>query len=184
MIRAMLVLGLFTVLFVLVQSCQAPKTGLDHYGVKSLRKLTVREAPRPLPKTVFKTNDGKTLNFEDLQGKTILVNIWATWCAPCIKEMPSLDNLQSLRGGEDFQVVTISIDRTPADPAKFFNENGIENLEPYHDETFGISGELRLLGFPTTVIYNPKGREIAFFEGDAVWDSEEALALIDYLIQN
>lgn len=184
MIRLMLVFGLFVVLFVLVQSCQVPKTGLDHYGVKSLRKLHVREAPPPPPKTVYKTEDGKTLSLADLQGKTVLVNIWATWCAPCIKEMPSLDRLQSLRGGEAFQVITISIDRVPADPKTFFEDNGIENLDPYHDATFGISGQLRLRGYPTTVIYNPNSREIAYLEGDAEWDSEEALALIDYLIQN
>ena len=184
MIRAMLVFGLFTVLFVLVQSCQVPKTGLDHYGVKSLRKLHVREAPLQFPKTVYKTNDGKMLSLEDLQGKVVLVNIWGTWCAPCIKEMPSLDRLQALRGGEDFQVLTISIDTTPEMPDKFFKNNGILHLEPYYDETFAIMGQLRLRGFPTTIIYNRNGREIAFLEGDAEWDSGEALALIDYLIQN
>ncbi len=184
MIRAMLVLGLFVVLFVLVQSCQVPKTGLDHYGVKSLRKLHVREVPTPRPKTVYKTADGKMLGLEDLQGKVVLVNIWATWCAPCVKEMPSLDRLQGLRGGDAFQVVTISIDRTRAEPDKFFKEHDIKNLEPYHDETFGISGLLRLRGYPTTVIYNPNGREIVYLEGDAEWDSEEALALIDYIIQD
>ena len=98
--------------------------------------------------------------------------------------MPSLDRLQALRGGEDFQVLTISIDTTPEMPDKFFKNNGILHLEPYYDETFAIMGQLRLRGFPTTIIYNRNGRETAYLEGDAIWDSEEALALIDYLIQN
>jgi len=148
--------GLFGVVFVFVQSCQRPATG-------------------------YMTSDGQELRLEDLRGKTVLVNVWATWCAPCIEEMPSLDRLQKLRGGEDFEVVTISIDRTHLNPAKFFTENKIESLTPWHDGTFAIPGQLILRGYPSTVIYNPAGREVAFFEGDAVWDSPEALALVDYL---
>ena len=101
----MLLFGLFVVFFVLVQSCQAPKSGLDHYSVKSLRKLHVREAPPSPPNTVFKTVDGEELELGDLKGKVIVLNVWATWCAPCIKEMPSLDNLQALRGSENFEVI-------------------------------------------------------------------------------
>lgn len=182
-IRAVLLVGLFGVCFVLVQSCQAPATGLDAYAKDSLKKLTVREAPPSPPTTVFSAADGGTFALEELRGKTVLVNVWATWCAPCIREMPSLDRLQNIRGGEDFQVVTISIDRTKYEPAKFFADNGIENLEPWHDGSYGIPGNLQLRGYPTTVIYNPQGREIAILEGDAEWDSLEALALIDYLAQ-
>ena len=89
--------------------------------------------------------------------------------------------MQALRSGEDFQVVTISIDRTKYEPAKFFADNGIENLTPWHDGSYGIPGNLQLRGYPTTVIYNPQGREIAILEGEAEWDSPEAFALIDYL---
>jgi len=133
------------------------------------------------PTTKFTSADGREFTLEELRGKTVLVNIWATWCPPCIKEMPSLDRLQALRGGEDFEVVTISIDRTHFEPAKFFMDNNIKNLAPWHDGSFGIPGNLQLRGYPTTVIYNPNGREIAILEGEAEWDSEEALALVDYL---
>jgi len=169
------------VLFVFVQSCQRPATGLDLYAKDSLKKLTVREAPQHLPATVFETADGETLSFESLRGKVVLVNIWFTACPPCIKEMPSLNRLQELRGGDDFQVVTISVDRTKDMPAKFFTKNGIDRLEPWHDGTYGVTGNLFIRGFPSTVIYSPQGREIAFLEGDAEWDSPEALRLIDYL---
>ena len=182
-IRAVLLLGLFGVCFVLVQSCQAPATGLDAYAKDSLKKLTLREAPPLPPTTTFSAANGDKFTLEELRGKTVLVNIWATWCAPCIKEMPSLDRLQALRGSDDFEVITISIDRTKYEPAKFFADKNIKNLSPWHDGSFGIPGNLQLRGYPTTVIYNPEGREIAMIEGEAEWDSPESLALVDYLTQ-
>ena len=169
--------------FVLVQSCQPPVTGLDAYAQDSVKKITVREAPPSQPSTVFESADGREFSLKDLRGKTVVLNIWATWCAPCIKEMPSLDRLQALRGGEGFEVVTISIDRTKYEPAKFFTDNQIENLSPWHDGSYGIPGNLQLRGYPTTVIYNPNGREVALLEGEAEWDSTEALKLIDHLMQ-
>ncbi len=181
-IRAFLLIGLFGVLFVGVQSCQAPASGLDRYAVGSLKKLTAREAPPALPLSSFDAADGRKMNLTDYKGKIVVLNVWATWCAPCIKEMPSLDRLQALRGGGDLQVITISIDRTKFEPAKFFADNGIKNLDPWHDGSFGIPGNLQLRGYPTTVIYNADGREVAVLEGEAEWDSEEALALLDYLI--
>ena len=174
-------MGLFGLCFVLVQSCQAPPTGLDAYAKDSLKKLSVREAPPLPPSTIFESADGQTFALEELRGKTVLVNVWATWCPPCIAEMPSLDRLQAQRGGDDFQVVTISIDRTKYEPAKFFADNGIKNLSPWHDGSYGIPGNLQLRGYPTTVIYNSQGREVAILEGEAEWDSPEALALVDYL---
>ena len=181
-IRAVLLVGLFGVLFVLVQSCQRPATGLNLYAKDSLKKLTSRENPPLPPMTIFQTVDDRELKLEDLRGKTILLNVWATWCPPCVKEMPSLDRLQDLRGGEDFEVITISIDRTKYEPAKFFADNDIKNLTPWHDGSYGIPGNLQLRGYPTTLVYNPQGREIAILEGDAEWDSPEALALVDYLL--
>lgn len=175
-------MGLVGVVFVFVQSCQRPATGLDVYAVNSLKKLTVREAPPLPPTTIFTTVDERTLKLEDLRGKIVVLNVWATWCPPCIKEMPSLDRLQALRGGADFEVITISIDRTTYEPAKFFADNGIQNLEPWHDGSYGIPGNLQLRGYPTTVIYNKQGREIAILEGEAEWDSPEAMALVDYLL--
>lgn len=182
-IRALILVGLFGVCFVIVQSCQGPTTGIDAYAKDSLKKLSARETPPLQPSTVFSSAEGAIFTLEELRDKTVLVNIWATWCAPCIKEMPSLDRLQNLRGGDDFQVVTISIDRTKYEPAKFFADNDIKNFKPWHDGSYGIPGNLQLRGYPTTVIYNPDGREIAILEGEAEWDGPEALALVDYLTQ-
>ena len=182
-IRLVLLVGLFGVVFVFVQSCQRPATGLEVYAKDSLKKLTLRAAPPSPPSTVFTTADGQELTLESLRGKVVLVNVWYTTCPPCIKEMPSLDRLQNLRGGDALQVVTVSVDRTRDIPAKFFEKTDIVNLAPWHDGTYGITGNLNLRGFPSTVIYNASGREIAFLEGDAAWDSPEALALVDYLLQ-
>jgi thiol-disulfide isomerase/thioredoxin len=181
-IRAVLLVGLFGVVFVLVQSCQRPATGIDIYAKDTLKKLTVRENPPLPPTTIFQTADDSQFQLSELRGKTVVLNVWATWCPPCVKEMPSLDRLQALRGGDNFEVITISIDRTKYEPAKFFEDNNIENLKPWHDGSYGIPGNLQLRGYPTTLIYNPQGREIAILEGEAEWDSPEALALVDYLL--
>jgi thiol-disulfide isomerase/thioredoxin len=183
-IRATVLFGLFISVFVLVQSCQKPATGLERYATGTLSKLTVRENPAPSPSLVFETVDGKTTTLADHRGKIVVLNAWATWCPPCLKEMPSLDRLQALRGGEDFEVLTVSIDRSKYDPAKFFADNDIENLDPWHDGTFGLPGKLVLRGYPTTVIYGPAGNELAILEGDAEWDDPLALGLIDYLIES
>jgi len=135
-----------------------------------------------LPTTIFQTAGDSQLQLSELRGKTVVLNVWATWCPPCVKEMPSLDRLQKLRGGDDFEVITISIDRTKYEPSKFFQDNDIENLKPWHDGSFGIPGNLQLRGYPTTLIYSPEGREIAILEGEAEWDSPEALSLVDYLL--
>jgi thiol-disulfide isomerase/thioredoxin len=177
-----LLAGLCGVVFVFVQSCQRPATGLDAYAKDSLKKLTVRETPPTSPSTVFTSADNQTLELSALSGKVVVLNVWATWCPPCVAEMPSLDRLQVLRGGEDFEVITISIDRTKYEPAKFFVDNDIKNLTPWHDGSFGIPGNLQLRGYPSTVIYNRAGREVAILEGEAKWDSLEALALVDYLL--
>jgi len=121
------------------------------------------------------------MRLSDYKGKVILVNIWATWCAPCIAEMPMLDALQAAKSGENFEVVTISLDRTSEEAAQWFNKNGIEHLPLWHDGTYDVSGKLALPGLPTSIFYNRQGREIARIPGEVDWTSAEALALVDYL---
>ena len=113
-----------------------------------------------------------------------MVNAWATWCPPCVAEMPSLNRLQNLKGGESFDVVTISLDNKKEEITEFFEKNGIDALPTWHDETYQINGKLQLPGLPTTVLYDRSGQEVARLLGEAEWDSPEALALIDYLITN
>jgi len=181
-IRVMLLGGLVALVFVIVQSCQVPKSGLDRFAVKSLRKLTVLPGPPSQPTMTFDLPDGATAQLSDYRDKVILVNAWATWCPPCVAEMPTLDDLQKLRRGPKFEVVTISIDRTLEDAQLWFEDNNIENLPIMHDGTYSLPQRLDMPGLPVSIFYDRQGREIARLPGEADWTSSEALALIDAVI--
>lgn len=173
--------GLLAFVGVAVKSCQAPAGALDRFAVGSLSKLTSLDAPPAQPALRFATPEGE-VTLADFHGKIVLVNVWATWCAPCVVEMPSLDELQRLRGGDDFAVVPISMDRQMADAEAFYDRTGLTDLPLFHDGTFAVSARLALPGLPTSIFYDEYGRELARLPGEADWASEEALALIDYLI--
>jgi len=182
-IRLMVFIGLVACFLVIVQSCQKPKTGLDRFAVDSLKRLTKVEASPAQPSMEFKTFDGETMRLTDYKGQVILLNVWATWCAPCLKEMPSLSQLQNLRGGPEFQVVTISLDRTAEETANWLAEQNITNLTPWHDKNFKLNTAVKTPGLPMSILYDRTGQEIARLPGDAQWDSPEALALIDELVR-
>jgi len=132
-IKGMLLVGLIAIFVVIVQSCTEPESGIDRFGVKSLQKLTSLETPPLQPTIEFisaGTGDIKTL--QDYRGQIVLVNAWATWCPPCVAEMPSLNRLQDLRGGDDFQVVTISLDNTKEKITEFFTQNDIPSVFCLH----------------------------------------------------
>ncbi len=183
-IKAMMFIGVIAVFLVVVQSCQKPKTGIDRFGVKSLQKLTSLEVPPQQPNVTFTSARSEaTMTLQDYRGQVVLLNAWATWCPPCVAEMPSLDRLQAARGGEDFQVLTIALDR-PEKVVTFFERNDIANLPDWMDVNYEINGRLRLPGMPTSILYDRNGREVARLAGEAEWDSPEALALIDYLVDS
>lgn len=150
-----------------------------------MRKLVFHSAPKEAGDEDFMTFDEQPLNLSDWQGKWVVVNFWATWCAPCRKEMPMLSDLQSELGGEDFEVVTIATSRNP--PAKmkaFFDEIGVDNLPLHRDLRSVLAREMGILGLPVTVILNPDGQEVARLTGDADWSSENARAVLKALIGN
>ena len=180
-IKLMVLGGLVAFVTVSVKACQAPEGALDRFAVASLSKLTVLDDPPTQPGLTFATPDGET-TLEDYRGKVVLVNAWATWCPPCVAEMPSLDALQRLRGGEDFAVVPISLDRSMSEAEAFYERTGLTDLPLIHDGNFAINARLELPGLPTSVFYDENGRELARLPGEADWASEEALALVDHLI--
>jgi len=144
-----------------------------------LDKLVVADAPAALPTTAFTDPDGGTHTLADWQGKVILVNFWATWCAPCREEMPALDRLQAELGGDDFEVVTIATGRNAPDRIDaFFDEVGVENLPVLLDPRQQVAREMGVVGLPVTVLIDREGREVARYLGDAEWDSEAAKTLI------
>ena len=180
-IRLMIFGGMAAIALVAIRACQPPPTAMDRFAVASLKQLTSLDAPPTQPSLTFDTPDG-TVTFEDYRGQVVLVNAWATWCPPCVAEMPSLDELQRLRGGEDFQVVPVSLDRRMDDISTWFERNEITDLPVIHDGTYAINSQLALPGLPTTILSDRNGREVARLPGEADWASQEALALIDYLI--
>src|SRR5665811_62232 len=145
--------------------------------------LTMATAPLRLPDLAFEDADGKPKKLSDWRGRTVLVNLWATWCVPCRKEMPALESLQTRLGGPNFEVVAINIDtRDPEKPKKFLKEADLTRLGYYSNPNAKVFQDLkaigRALGMPTSVLVEREGCEIATIAGPAEWDSEDAVKLI------
>jgi thiol-disulfide isomerase/thioredoxin len=148
-----------------------------------LAAIRVDSTPQPPPAVAFSGPEGQALSLSDFKGKTILVNLWATWCVPCRQEMPALDKLQAELGGADFQVVAINVDtRNPEKPKAWLQENGIRNLAYYADPAGKLLQVLQksghVVGLPTTFVVDASGCEIALLKGPAEWASPDALAFV------
>jgi thiol-disulfide isomerase/thioredoxin len=132
------------------------------------------DAPRPVPDIRFHDANGRPRSLSNFRGKVVLLNVWATWCAPCRKEMPALDRLQQALGGPDFHVVALSIDSGGTSVVRqFYDEIGIRALEIYVDTTTEATSKLGALGIPTTLLLDREGRERWRKSGPAEWDSPE-----------
>lgn len=138
--------------------------------------MPVHDAPRELLSPPFIDGDGRDLTLADFRGRIVLLNVWATWCAPCRKEMPMLDRLHAQLGGSDFHVLPLSIDKAGLKPVRqFYEEIGIQNLGVYLAEDFQAMLAFSVIGLPTTLLIDRQSREIARLVGPAEWDSPEAL---------
>jgi len=145
--------------------------------------LTMATAPLRLPDLAFEDAEGKSRKLSDWRGRTVLVNLWATWCVPCRKEMPALENLQTRLGGPNFEVVAVNIDtRDTEKPKNFLKEVNLTRLDYFSDPKAKVFQDLkamgRALGMPTSVLVDGEGCEIATIAGPAEWDSEDAVKLI------
>ncbi len=146
-------------------------------------KLRFHEVPQTTAFVRFQDFDGNPLSMAEYQGKLTVVNFWATWCAPCRKEMPHLAELQTEFGGETFDVVTIATGRNnPAAMVRFFDQIGVENLPLHRDPKGKLAQSLGVTGLPTTVVFDAEGRELARMVGDANWASDSAKAMIRALL--
>jgi thiol-disulfide isomerase/thioredoxin len=146
--------------------------------------LTIAPQPKPLPGLGFDTPEGTKASLADFKGRTVLLNLWATWCVPCRQEMPALERLQGMFGSKDFAVVAVNIDTARLErPKAFLDEIGVKNLKLYTDNTAAAFQTLKqagkVLGLPTTILIGKDGCEIGTMAGPAQWDSEEALALLN-----
>lgn len=141
--------------------------------------LRMHASPRVLPELAFVDGAGKPVSLANFRGKTVLLNIWATWCPPCREEMPSLDRLQKSLGGPGFEVVALSLDAGGAEEVKrFYQETGIGSLAIYVDPGMRATAKLATPGVPTTLLIDARGRELGRHAGPAQWDGEEALRVI------
>ena len=146
--------------------------------------VNVDKTPLKMPDLAFTDAAGKRLTLADFRGRTVLFNLWATWCVPCRKEMPTLDALESRLGGPRFQVVAVNIDtRDPQKPKQFLKDIGVQKLAYYADPTAKTFQDLkaigRAFGMPTTVLVDAKGCEIGSIAGPAEWSSDDAVKLIE-----
>lgn len=145
-----------------------------------------REAdrPAPAPTVSFTDAEGNSLTLDDFRGRVLLVNLWATWCAPCVRELPALDRLEATLGGDDFHVLALSSDRQGAEKVVPFLERlNVETLVAYLDPASSATRAFSPRGLPTTILIDAEGREVGRLEGAAEWDSHEAQDLIRFYIE-
>ena len=146
--------------------------------------VNMAKSPLKVPDLAFQDATGKARTLADWRGRTVLLNLWATWCVPCRKEMPALEALEKRLGGPGFEVVTINIDtRDPDKPKTWLKEVGIERLAYYADPAARTFQDLksvgRAFGMPTTLLIDPNGCEIGTIAGPAEWASDDAIKLIE-----
>jgi thiol-disulfide isomerase/thioredoxin len=145
--------------------------------------MSIAKTPEPMPEVVFYDANGARKTLADFRGKTILLNLWATWCVPCRQEMPALDRLQKETGSDRFEVVAINIDTSRLErPKALLNEIGVKNLAYYSDPKADIFFQLKqtgkVMGLPTTFLIDPAGCQIGLMSGPAAWDSADGRALV------
>ena len=148
----------------------------------------VADPPEKLQNLNFKGPDGAGLTLAAFTGKTVLVNLWATWCVPCRVEMPALDRLQAAKGGNRFQVVALNVDLKNSERARaFLGETGVKDLAFRSNLTHGALAEVKrrglAFGLPTTLLFDGKGCRLGVLTGPAAWDSPDAKALIDAAVE-
>ena len=149
------------------------------WGQGQMAAFVLHSEPRPLPEVKFQDGAGRERTLADWHGKVVLLNLWATWCLPCRKEMPALDRLQQELASEAFQVVAVSVDRSGiAGARKFLAEAKVERLSLYADQSARMASTLNAAGLPATLLIDREGREIGRLLGPAEWDGEDAKRLI------
>ncbi len=149
----------------------------------TVAKFTPASPERPAPIEPFFDADGNEITLHDFGGKVVLFNLWATWCAPCIKELPSLDRLQAELGGDKFQVVAVSIDQGGVDAVRpYFERLGIAHLPIYVEPKNRLAGAIGLQVLPSTIVVGPSALMLGRIIGAVEWDAPEAQALLRYYV--
>ncbi|WP_424360421.1 thiol:disulfide interchange protein TlpA [Methylocystis parvus] len=150
--------------------------------------MNISKKPEKVGDFAFNDPEGKPVSLSAFKGKTVLLNVWATWCVPCRAEMPELDKLQGELGSDRFQVVAVNIDTSrPERPKKFFEDTGVKALTLYADPKANIFYELKqagkALGLPVTMLIDPEGCQVGLMNGPAAWHSTDAKALVTKAVE-
>ncbi|MCF1708086.1 TlpA family protein disulfide reductase [Tabrizicola sp. J26] len=172
-------IGLYTALALCANPALA---GADAAALATgeMKKLVFAEAPKPLPEIAIVDGGDAERQLAEWKGKWVVLNFWATWCAPCRIEMPSLDRLQAAM--PEVAVLPVATGRNSVEAInRFYGDAGVTNLPILRDPKSALSRELGVLGLPVTLILNPEGEEVARLIGDAVWDSDDAKAVLTAL---
>tara|TARA_B110000003_G_scaffold46038_1_gene44135 strand:+ start:3361 stop:3975 length:615 start_codon:yes stop_codon:yes gene_type:complete len=157
---------------------------LNNQKFGDMKKMTIANNTTSAPKTIFFDTGGKELTLNDFKGRLTLVNFWATWCAPCRKEMPSLEVLSNQIGGDTFQVVTIATMRSSEEAVKkFFNDNNIIDLPKFRDPKGYLARASGVAALPLTILLDRNGNEISRLIGDADWAQDETIEFIKKAIE-
>lgn len=144
-------------------------------------QFTLLKPPRPAPMTPFADAQGELLDLGRFTGRTVLLNFWATWCPPCIEELPSLDRLQGQLDDAAFEIVALSIDEGDVTgPVAFVRRLGLNRLEVYHDFTGAMAARFPLYGLPITYLVGGDGRVLGYIVGAVAWDSPEAVRFVTH----
>lgn len=162
------------------RAADATKAGTNPLATGAMATFVFKPSPSPLAEVNFLDGNGKEMDLTAFRGKVVLLNVWATWCAPCREEMPALSKLQTELGSDKFQVVALAVDKSGVEGArKFLDDIKAANLEAYADPTMKGGTRLGVIGMPTTILINGEGHEIGRLIGPAHWDSPEAKKLIE-----
>lgn len=187
LIAGMLLALAGTIVYVLGSASTGPadRLAFERYAQGPLEGLDFAYAGEQIEGAEFLAPDGSITSMPELRGKVLLVNLWATWCGPCEREMPTLGALQSARGGKDFDIIAISVD---AEEDREYARSELGRwtggrLKLYHAPDFKITYDIGARGFPTSILYNTSGEEIARYSGELDWASFEAVAFIDAVIE-
>ena len=177
---------LLGLVFLLARPPEAVAHGSDHPAAfrNSRQQFTYLSPVKPARMTPILAEDGDLLDLGRFRGRVILLNFWATWCPPCIRELPALDRLQARLGGADFTVVALSIDEGDiAGPAAFVRRLGLRNLTVYLDFTGTTSEAFPLYGLPITYLLDQRGNVVGYIVGATDWDSPEVARLLSHYVE-
>jgi thiol-disulfide isomerase/thioredoxin len=147
------------------------------------KSYVLHDAPKPIPDVRFTDGEGRPRTLADFRGKVVLLNVWAAWCVPCRKEMPTLDRLQAALGGGGFEVVALSIDRPGAEAVKtFYSEIGVQHLAVNVDASGEALSALAATGLPTTILIDAEA-ELGRLMGPAEWDAPDMVAFLKSVVE-